>query len=100
MEKKLGIPVSFNCDRETVSLAQSQLGFIDAIVFPLFSVLVEFFEDLDFTIDNLKKNREYFKGVKENKNKDENKNNKHEVIKEEKDDEEKTDKDEEEKSED
>ena len=100
MEKKLGIPVSFNCDRETVSLAQSQLGFIDAIVFPLFSVLVEFFEDLDFTIDNLKKNREYFKGVKENKNKDENKNHKHEIIKEEKDDEEKTDKDEDEKSED
>ena len=90
MEKKLGIPVSFNCDRETVSLAQSQLGFIDAIVFPLFSVLVELFEDLDFTLDNLKKNREYYKGVKENKNKDENKNNKHEIIKEEKDDEEKS----------
>ena len=67
MEKKLGMPVSFNCDRETVTLAQSQLGFIDAIVFPLFSVLIEFFEDLNFTVENLKKNREYFKGVKENK---------------------------------
>ena len=98
MEKKLGIPVSFNCDRETVSLAQSQLGFIDAIVFPLFSVLVEFFEDLDFTLDNLKKNREYYKGVKENKNKDDNKNKNHknEIIKEEKDDEEKSEKDDEE----
>ena len=89
MEKKLGIPVSFNCDRETVTLAQSQLGFIDAIVFPLFSVLAEFFEDLNFTIENLKKNREYFQGVKENNEKEKNKINKNEVIKEEKEDEEK-----------
>jgi hypothetical protein len=90
MEKKLGIPVSFNCDRETVSLAQSQLGFIDAIVFPLFTVLVELFEDLDFAIDNLKKNREYFKGLKENNSNHEKKIKKNEIIKEEKDDEEKT----------
>ena len=102
VEKKLGIPVSFNCDRETVSLAQSQLGFIDAIVFPLFTVLVEFFEDLDFTIDNLKKNREYYQGVKENNNtKNENKSSKDLIIKEEKDEEkeeEKEEKDDEEKS--
>jgi hypothetical protein len=90
MEKKLGIPVSFNCDRETVSLAQSQLGFIDAIVFPLFTVLVELFEDLDFAIDNLKKNREYFKGLKENNSNHEKKIKKNEIIKEEKDDEEKS----------
>ena len=89
MEKKLGMPVSFNCDRETVTLAQSQLGFIDAIVFPLFSVLVEFFENLDFTVENLKKNREYFKEIKESNEKEKNKLNKDEIIKEEKEDEEK-----------
>ena len=79
MEKKLGLPVSFNCDRNTVLLSQSQIGFIDAIVFPLFSVLVEFFENLNYTIDNLKKNEEYYKGVKENKEKEK-------IIKEEKED--------------
>ena len=81
MEKKLGLPVSFNCDRETVLLSQSQLGFIDAIVFPLFTALVECFENLNFTIDNLKKNEEYYKGVKEKDEKD-----KEKIIKEEKED--------------
>ena len=98
MEKKLGIPVSFNCDRETVTLAQSQLGFIDAIVFPLFSVLVDFFENLDFTVENLKKNREYFKEIKENTEKEKDKINKNEIIKEEKEDEEKDENENEDKS--
>jgi hypothetical protein len=65
MEKRLGLPVSFNCDRNTVTLPQSQLGFIDAIVFPLFSLVNEFFPGLNFTIENLKKNEEYFRGIKE-----------------------------------
>jgi hypothetical protein len=81
MEQKLGLPVSFNCDRETVLLSQSQLGFIDAIVFPLFTALIECFENLNFTIDNLKKNEEYYKEVKEKDEKDREK-----IIKEEKED--------------
>ena len=55
MEKRLGLPVSFNCDRNTVTLPQSQLGFIDAIVFPLFSLINEFFPGLNFTLENIKK---------------------------------------------
>ena len=94
-EKKLGIPVSFNCDRETVSLAQSQIGFIDGIVFPLFSVIVEFFPELDFTIENMKKNKQYFKNIKEEKDKKENEIKKNETIKEEKEDEEKEENEEE-----
>ena len=65
VEKKLGLKVSFNCDRETAQISQIQVGFIDAIVFPLFNVVVEFFPDLKFTIDNLKVNLAYFKGIKE-----------------------------------
>jgi hypothetical protein len=61
--------VSFNCDRDTVSLPQSQVGFIDAIVFPLFSVICEFFPGLNFTLENMGKNLAYYKGVKENENK-------------------------------
>ena len=69
MEKRLGMAVSFNCDRDTVSLPQSQVGFIDAIVFPLFSVICEFFPGLNFTLENMGKNLAYYKGVKENENK-------------------------------
>ena len=89
MEKRLGMAVSFNCDRDTVSLPQSQVGFIDAIVFPLFSVICEFFPGLNFTVDNLGKNLAYYKGVKENEGKK--KFNKEE-IKEEDEDEKKSEK--------
>ena len=61
MEKRLNLPVSFNCDRDTVSLPQSQLGFIDAIVSPLFSIVCEFFPGMSFTLENMKKNREIYK---------------------------------------
>ena len=69
MEKRLGMAVSFNCDRDTVSLPQSQVGFIDAIVFPLFSVLCEFFPGLKFTLENMGKNSSYFKSVIDNQKK-------------------------------
>ena len=69
MEKKLGLPISFGCDRNIVTLPQSQLGFIEAIVFPLFSLVNELFPGLKFTIENLKINEEYFKGVKEKNDK-------------------------------
>ena len=59
MEKRLGLPVSFGCDRDLVTLPQSQIGFIDAIVFPLFSVVNEFFPGLDFTLQNLKRKIKY-----------------------------------------
>ena len=82
MEKRLGLPVSFNCDRNTVSLSQSQLGFIDAIVLPLFSVINEFFPGLNFTLKNLDTNEKYFRGIKE---KNEQKKIKEEIKEEEED---------------
>ena len=82
MEKRLGLPVSFGCDRDLVTLPQSQIGFIDAIVFPLFSVVNEFFPGLNFTLQNLKKNEEYYKGIKEKNDK---KNVKDEIKEEEED---------------
>ena len=69
MEKRLGIPVSFNCDRNTVSLPQSQMGFIDAIVSPLFSVVCQFFPAMNFTLDNMKINRAYYQGEVDNQKK-------------------------------
>jgi hypothetical protein len=65
LEKKLGLPISFNCDRNTVSLPKSQLGFMDAIVSPLFTVFNEYFPQISFTLDNLKKNHKYYKEIVE-----------------------------------
>ena len=67
-EKERGLAVSFNCDRNTVSLPHFQLGFINGIVFPLFTVLNEYFPQLSFTLDNLKENSEYFKSIEDGKN--------------------------------
>ena len=63
------------------------MGFIDAIVSPLFSVVCEFFPGMSFTLDNMKINREYYK------NEVDKKNNKKDEIKEDKEKEE-SDKDE------
>ena len=70
LEKNQGMPISFNCDRNTVSLSQSQLGFIDVIVSPLFTVLNEYFPQLSFTLENIKTNYNYYKGVKDEEKKD------------------------------
>ena len=69
-EKQLGLPISFNCDRNSVSLPKSQLGFMDAIVSPLFTVFNVYFPQLSFTLDNLKKNHEYYKGIVDEEEKD------------------------------
>jgi len=91
MEKRLGLPVSFNCDRDTVTLPQSQLGFIEAIVSPLFSLINDFFPGMNFTLQNLKINEEYYRGVKEKIDK---KKIKEEIKEEEEDKNENSDEDE------
>ena len=41
VEKELGLPVSFLCDRKTTAISQSQPGFVNFIVAPLFQTLCE-----------------------------------------------------------
>ena len=67
LERKKGLSISFNCDRNIVSLPQSQLGFMDVIVLPLFTVLNEYFPQLSFTLENLNNNYNYFKNMKNTK---------------------------------
>ena len=55
-KKKLNIPCS--CDRNKVSIYQSQLGFINFIEIPYFSVFVNVFENLKFYMDNLNNNKQ------------------------------------------
>ena len=55
-EKKLNMPCS--CDRNKVTIYQSQLGFINYIEIPYFSLFVQVFENLKFYMDNLNSNKQ------------------------------------------
>lgn len=46
LEKHLDLPVSFLCDRETTAIAQSQPGFVNFIVAPLFTTLCDLMPNL------------------------------------------------------
>ena len=41
-EAKMGLPISPNCDRHTVIIPESQIGFIKFVVEPAFSVLADY----------------------------------------------------------
>ena len=61
-ERKLGLPVSSVCNRDSVNIAKSQVGFINAIAMPLFLPLVKRFPELGFLKENLEFNREKWAG--------------------------------------
>ena len=63
LEKNEGLPVSYLCDRSTVDVPKSQVGFINFIVLPLFKTISFYFPNLFFYEENLKKNCEYFKSI-------------------------------------
>jgi hypothetical protein len=63
IEKKLGLPVSMYCDRETTDISKSQVGFIKNIVLPLFNAVnfvldSEFIES--FCVEQLKVNESFW----------------------------------------
>lgn len=68
-ERQLGIPISFLCDRNTVSIEGSQIGFIDGIVLPFAIPIIEIFPTLDFFTKNLNENKNILKLMKEAKEK-------------------------------
>ena len=67
-EKKLNMPCS--CDRNKVTIFQSQLGFINYIEIPYFSLFVEVFVNLRFYLDNLNNNKQALLKMQENENKE------------------------------
>ena len=69
-EKELGLKVSMNCDRLTVSKAQSQIGFMNFIVLPFFVSLTEIFPELMFLSNNVKSNVEEYTKIKEKEDKE------------------------------
>ena len=62
-EKKLNIPCS--CDRNKVTIFQSQLGFINYIEIPYFTTFVNVFDNLKFYMDNLNSNKEKLLSMQE-----------------------------------
>ena len=62
-EKKLNLPCS--CDREKVTIYQSQLGFINFIEIPYFSLFVDFYPKLKFFYDNLINNKNILLSMQE-----------------------------------
>ena len=73
-EKNLGLKCS--CDRNKVTLYKNQIGFIDFIELPFFSLVVKVFPKLDFLLENLNNNKQMVLKLEEenNKKKEENEN--------------------------
>ena len=66
-EKKLGLKCSY--DRTKVTLYKNQLGFIDFIELPFFSLVAKVFPKLDFLLVNLNNNKQRIKSLEEEYNK-------------------------------
>jgi len=60
LERERGLPISMNCDRETVTLPKSQVGFITFLVGPLFNALLAVAPSLQPMVDSLESNRKHF----------------------------------------
>ena len=72
-EKKLGLKCS--CDRTKVTMYKNQLGFIDFVELPFFSLVSKAFPKLDYLLINLNNNKQRIKKLEEEYNKNNNKNN-------------------------
>lgn len=55
-ERDLGLPVSMLCDRNTVTLPKSQIGFINGIVLPMYLVIEQQFPELGYMVDQIRDN--------------------------------------------
>ena len=69
VEKKLGMPVSPMCERDDLSTdeqkAQSQIGFGDFLVGPMYKSMSSYFTGLEPCVEGLAKNRAFYLEVKE-----------------------------------
>lgn len=69
VEKKLRMPVSPLCERDELTTdaqkAQSQIGFGDFVVGPMYKTMAGFFTGMEACVDGLAANRAYYVEVKE-----------------------------------
>lgn len=67
IEKSLGLPISFLCDRATANLPASQIGFISGIVLPTFHLVEKFLPKIGIYVDYIVKSKEEWEKLKEEK---------------------------------
>lgn len=65
LEKAENLPVSYLCDRTTTDVGKTQVGFINFIVMPLFQTMSFYLPSINIYEENVKKNLDYFKNVKQ-----------------------------------
>ena len=65
-EKKLGLICS--CDRTKVTIYKNQLGFIEFVELPYFSLVAKAFPKLDYLVVNLNNNKQKIKALEEEDN--------------------------------
>lgn len=62
VEREIGLPITKNCDRETVSVGACQVGFISFLVRPVFECVCKYIPALhDIAVVNLKANMEHYR---------------------------------------
>ncbi len=64
-EKKLGLPISFLCDRTTSNLPASQVGFINGIVLPTFQIVVSLLPKMKIYSDLIEKSKEEWEKLRD-----------------------------------
>jgi len=60
-ERELGLPITNLCDRYSINVAKSQIGFFDFFVKPFFSEVTDVFTTMNFIVGNIESNVEYWK---------------------------------------
>ena len=59
-ERDKGLPISMNCDRDSVVVAKAQVGFITFLVAPIFASLAAYAPALQAAADQLEENRAHY----------------------------------------
>lgn len=62
-ERKLGLPISLLCDRNTTNIPKSQIGFINFAVKPSYDAIMQFIPEIQPYMDNIKSNLKRFENM-------------------------------------
>jgi len=65
-ERRQGLKISYLCDRYTVNIIDSQIGFIDNIVLPLYNSLADAFPNMKMFVNLINNNKSDLIALKQN----------------------------------
>lgn len=60
LEKEIGLPISVLCDRQSITIEKSQIGFINFIVKPIFECIIIILPECQQYLTNCCENRIYY----------------------------------------